>query len=738
MSPHCFASDKSLQRYSESTRWQFTDVLGDRVGLSGVPSANQGSTAESTVASMGAVIQIGLKAPCAVVALSARLGRGGDVRRLGPSETADIAMQLNWLNVGDLVAEAGGDPWAINRSLQAGSPSQISSLAEAFHGAGRHSAEADHAFDQARRRFDAAWNHQNGDHPINDSAEVQRLTKSLGAQSEQLPKIGADLENIAAALADTQKQGAKHLAELEAQLEQLDHFIDLAMKDLHDHPDQKSQDELQSIIKALKADAVDDTRKALNQLHSIRNGYSDTLQKSLANLRVDGYDPDTLRSVDADTQTVGASDPRPVNAPSSIVPKPAGGAGGAPPSLKDLLLPTGKQPAGGQPTSGNDQLQPVGKQPPSGRDDQLQARSLADLLGVPVVPGAPPPQLKPADVESFKAMARQSMVRDGVPPEQIEARLNDIVGRTQQWIDNGMPNYVPPEPKPPPPPGFGEGFGDRWFATEQSVHNLLGVGGPGAPSVLKSWEQMLKGTIANANPVVAVAGEVQNALDSPSAAYYLGAKTSDAAVALPGMLFGGEGAAVEAGLGDVGPGVLETGPVVSPQAPIGFDHPPGYNPWAEHAAEDLNYAFGHGGPTPSLSRQLAAMATHYVGDNPDRVVLGKFDGQEGGYIGEARAHGGIYFDTGAPTWDAIVNGLSGSRAEDLAWDVNEQFLRGQMENHVGRIEYTLDREKYSSLEAMMFDRAGSFSAREVEFLSKNAAAYGYERAGDAWVYVGGR
>ncbi|GAB4596822.1 hypothetical protein MOKP4_31400 [Mycobacterium avium subsp. hominissuis] len=118
-------------------------------------------------------------------------------------------MQLKWLSVAELIAEAGGDPWAINQSLQAGSPSQISSLAEAFHGAGRHTAEADHAFEQARKRFDAAWNHQNGDHPINDSAEVQRLVKSLGAQSEQLPKIGTDLENIAAALAEAQKAGTQ-------------------------------------------------------------------------------------------------------------------------------------------------------------------------------------------------------------------------------------------------------------------------------------------------------------------------------------------------------------------------------------------------------------------------------------------------------------------------------------------------------------------------------------------------
>lgn len=118
-------------------------------------------------------------------------------------------MQLTNLSEAELIASAGGDPWAINQSLQAGSPFQISQLAQAFHTAGRCTAEADHAFEDARKRFDAAWNHQNGDHPINDSDEVQRVTKSLGAQSLQLPKIGADLEGIAASWPRRKRPGPR-------------------------------------------------------------------------------------------------------------------------------------------------------------------------------------------------------------------------------------------------------------------------------------------------------------------------------------------------------------------------------------------------------------------------------------------------------------------------------------------------------------------------------------------------
>lgn len=208
-------------------------------------------------------------------------------------------MQLVWLNVADLIAQAGGDPWEINRSLQAGSPLQISQLAEKFHAAGRCTTEAQHAFEQARNRFDAAWNHQNGDHPINDSAEVQRTVKALGAQSLQLPKIGADLENIAAALAEAQKQGATEIATLERQLQLLDKLIGAAMKDLEDRTlDAKSRDALQTLIKDAKADAADDTRDALHQLQSIRDNYSNTLQASLAALHSDGYDQSGIQAAE--------------------------------------------------------------------------------------------------------------------------------------------------------------------------------------------------------------------------------------------------------------------------------------------------------------------------------------------------------------------------------------------------------------------------------------------------------
>lgn len=200
-------------------------------------------------------------------------------------------MQLTNLSEAELIASAGGDPWAINKSLQAGSPFQISQLAEAFHIAGRCTAAASQEFAQARKRFDAAWNHQDGGHPINDSDEVQRVIKSLGAQSEKLPKIGVDLENIAAALAEAQKQGAQEIATLESELRGLDRLIGAIKEDLKLDLPATERDKLQALMKAAHADAVDDVRDAVKHMNSIRNAYSETLRKSLDALHNDGYDP---------------------------------------------------------------------------------------------------------------------------------------------------------------------------------------------------------------------------------------------------------------------------------------------------------------------------------------------------------------------------------------------------------------------------------------------------------------
>ncbi|OBA58834.1 hypothetical protein A5647_20040 [Mycobacterium sp. 1100029.7] len=209
-------------------------------------------------------------------------------------------MQLRYISIPALIAHAGGDPWAINRSLQAGRPAQISDLAEAFHAAGRCTTESSAAFAEARSRFAAAWNHDNGENPINDAAEVQRVTKSLGTQSLQLPKIAVDLENIAAGLAEAQRTAAGQIATLEGQLQKLDDLIGRAVE-MEKQANLSAADKhaLDALITECEDDAIEDTKNALGQLHSTRDGYSRLLDEAKANLAKDGYDPARVWGADA-------------------------------------------------------------------------------------------------------------------------------------------------------------------------------------------------------------------------------------------------------------------------------------------------------------------------------------------------------------------------------------------------------------------------------------------------------
>ncbi|WP_420830374.1 hypothetical protein [Mycobacterium heckeshornense] len=44
-------------------------------------------------------------------------------------------MQLQHIDLGKLIAAAGGDPWQVNASIQSGRPAQIAELGQAFHSA---------------------------------------------------------------------------------------------------------------------------------------------------------------------------------------------------------------------------------------------------------------------------------------------------------------------------------------------------------------------------------------------------------------------------------------------------------------------------------------------------------------------------------------------------------------------------------------------------------------------------
>jgi hypothetical protein len=210
-------------------------------------------------------------------------------------------VQLRYIDLGRLITEADGDPWAIDKSLQTGRPAGIADLAQAFHNASQCTKEADNAFLEACRRFETSWNRENGEHPINDSAEVQRATRSLGVQAAQLPKIAVDLENIGATLAEAQRTSGRLISTLDSQLQEIDTELGQAVElEKNGHLSAHDEQLLDQHITQLEEQAIGDTKATLGQVQSIRNGYSDYLQKSLTNLRTeDGYDPAPIQALDA-------------------------------------------------------------------------------------------------------------------------------------------------------------------------------------------------------------------------------------------------------------------------------------------------------------------------------------------------------------------------------------------------------------------------------------------------------
>jgi hypothetical protein len=215
-------------------------------------------------------------------------------------------VHLESISIPLLVAEADGDPWAINAALQHGRPAQIDSLAQAFHNAGQSAAEADATFEQARKRFEGAWNRENGDHPINDAAQVQLVTTSLGVQAAQLPKIAADLETIAAALAEAQKSSAACISELETVLESIDANL-THLFEVDKNPDLTGEQRKQvhDQIADLQQAAIDDTKETLRRIKVVRDAYLTTLRAAEARLRAEGYDPGLIKNLDQPTSPLG-------------------------------------------------------------------------------------------------------------------------------------------------------------------------------------------------------------------------------------------------------------------------------------------------------------------------------------------------------------------------------------------------------------------------------------------------
>ena len=134
--------------------------------------------------------------------------------------------QLVHLSVPELIGAAGGDPWQIDDTIQAGAPGEISELATSFHNAAVCTTQTGEEFAQAKKRFAQAWDRDDPAHPINDAEEVRRATESLHMSSEQMGRVAVDLQDIAADLAQAQRSGQISIGNLQVRLKQIDDLIE--------------------------------------------------------------------------------------------------------------------------------------------------------------------------------------------------------------------------------------------------------------------------------------------------------------------------------------------------------------------------------------------------------------------------------------------------------------------------------------------------------------------------------
>jgi hypothetical protein len=247
-----------------------------------------------------------------------------------------MTLQLRHLDINDLIGAAGGDPWEINRTIQAGAPGEISDLATAFRSASNCTQETTDEFLSAKRRFESAWDRQDGgDHPINDSEEVRRATESMNYNRDKMAKVAADLQNVAASLAEAQRSGAISTGNLDAALQRIDNQIDYELGLAAANGEAFDMSELREA-------AVDRTASALGEVQAIRDSYSNQLDEARAEMAAEGYAPDATDGTDGralDTEpgaqaaadkysaSQRAADQELVNSPGPLTPEKQAAAG---------------------------------------------------------------------------------------------------------------------------------------------------------------------------------------------------------------------------------------------------------------------------------------------------------------------------------------------------------------------------------------------------------------------------
>lgn len=243
-----------------------------------------------------------------------------------------------------------------------------------------------------------------------------------------------------------------------------------------------------------------------------------------------------------------------------------------------INMATGAAPIGPAPNGASiaDQSGEQATGPPNTNEDVIDR--MMEEFGRTGPPGPPDPRagvarstMPPIDPNDPQVKAATDFMRgqlqaQGLPPDQVEARIADVFTRAQQPLP-ASPKQRPAAPQPSPNMGeqlgdafndftnnVHEGFYDRAGEALNTVENLTGTGGEGHPGVVDSWKDLVEGNVRQAltdpasalgpaNPMSAfttAARELPEAIDNPG--HYIGEKLFDGTAMAATAPLGGEGA----------------------------------------------------------------------------------------------------------------------------------------------------------------------------------------------------